>query len=272
MSDPRELYNQILSAINSGRFPIFCTLRTPRPVPKGPPRWDPAEGQRRAEAIAASLSAEGISAIVCSAFTSINTKRPTAPHFHCLLSREPSAAWCEQFRRAHGPRSVHAVEIGPTPKDAATVAHYIAKQTVAVAVAAPTFARSAQLDDQTPPTASTAFAAPCETGRERRRLQTPRKRTRSASSLWLKSRPVSPSPTPPMQHADLKARPPPRGRAPPRGRPTAATLPPRPCLANWKRTSTAEKRTAAPARAPPVESGPTESRQSRPPSVRPSLC
>ena len=110
MSERRELYDQLSAAINSGQFSVFCTLRTPRPAPKGPPRWDPAEGQRRAEQIADSLAREGVSAIVCASFQSINTRRPTTPHYHAVLSREPSAAWCSRFRAQHGPRSrPHAV-------------------------------------------------------------------------------------------------------------------------------------------------------------------
>ena len=281
MSERRELYDQLSAAINSGQFSVFCTLRTPRPAPKGPPRWDPAEGQRRAEQIADSLAREGVSAIVCASFQSINTRRPTTPHYHAVLSREPSAAWCSRFRAQHGPRAVHMAEVGPRPQDAARIAWYIARQSVSVAVAAPTFTTSAQIADDEPP-----------------RPQIPRPSPPLASLLddfgALPSTAQPPPPTatrlrrpvvplrypspPPARNLSKTARPsrlprpPPKARPPPRVGRHRPRLPPRPCTSNDKQTTTTEKRTNRTASPPPVDCGHTENRQSSRPSVRPSLC
>ena len=70
----RELYDRLSSAATSGEFPVFATFRTPRPAQRGPlVRYDPQRGQDQAEAIAASLSAEGLSAIVCQSFNPAST-------------------------------------------------------------------------------------------------------------------------------------------------------------------------------------------------------
>ena len=142
----RQLYDRLLTAINSGTFSYHLILRTPTPSPaNGSPSFDPGAQEHLGEEIARSLAAEDSAAIVCGSFQSVNTQKQN-PHFHCLLSKRPSYRWARGFREDFGPRSVHVVEIGPKPQDAAKVAYYIARQSVSVSVAHPRgFARSEQI-------------------------------------------------------------------------------------------------------------------------------
>ena len=144
----RQLYDRLLTAINSGRFPYFATFRTPKPSPaNGSPSYDPGAQEALGNEIARSLAAQGIAAIVCGSFQSINTQRQN-PHFHALLSARPSYQWAKAFKAEFGRRAVHVKEIGPKPQDGPKVAYYIARQTVSVSVAHPRgFARSEKIDN-----------------------------------------------------------------------------------------------------------------------------
>ena len=152
----RQLYNQLLTAINSGRFTYFATFRTPRPAPKGSPRYNPKHQEQLGNEIAQSLADLGIACIVVGSFQSVNTERRN-PHFHALLSAPLPFAWSKAFRDEYGRRAVHVEEIGDQAQDAAKVAYYIARQGVSLSVASEAFTRSAIIEGKGD-SVSTSFA------------------------------------------------------------------------------------------------------------------
>ena len=141
----RQLYDKLLTAINSGLFPYFATFRTPRPSPaKGSPRYNPEEQEQLGNEIAQSLAVLGIASFLSGSFQSINTQKQN-PHFHGLLSAQPSLAWSKEFEAKYGRRAANIKFIGLKPKDPARLAYYIARQGVSLSVASESFTRSATM-------------------------------------------------------------------------------------------------------------------------------
>ena len=131
----RSLYDSLCGLAGSGRFSYFGTFRTPRPAPKIA-QYDPDQQQRQAESLARSLAFDGVSVALCPAFVFVNSRRPQCSHYHALLSREPSDAWCEAHRARHGRRSVDVRPIR-SPQGGLRCSWYIAAQSTGITAAAP---------------------------------------------------------------------------------------------------------------------------------------
>ena len=105
-SSQRQLYDQLRTIYQSGRFPYFATLRVPQKgkPSKGFPSFNPEALIALSEEIALSLAAqEGIAAAITISFQSVNTQKQVVPHLHLAMSGVPSEAWVEEKQERFGP-------------------------------------------------------------------------------------------------------------------------------------------------------------------------
>ena len=145
---PRALNDRLNTFMASGPS-WLVTTRLPHVPAKNHPRYNPQLIDSQAQKIASEWAEEGIAAVICPAFESIN-KQVVVPHLHSITSSPPSAHWVDEYCEKHGPRAVHVIGVGPTSLDRQKLARYVSNQSVSAIIAAPGLAtRSASLEDAT---------------------------------------------------------------------------------------------------------------------------